>query len=65
MWPSCSTTSPLSANLQAALQRVSYRHPQLPKYEGQSDTKQLMRSYEATIASFGGNSVVLAKFSLW
>jgi hypothetical protein len=39
----------------------SYKPPQLPMYEGQSDPKQFLLSYEATISSYGGNTTVMAK----
>jgi hypothetical protein len=39
----------------------SYKPPQLPMYEGQSDPKQFLLSYEATISSYGGNTAVMAK----
>jgi hypothetical protein len=31
-------------------------------YDGHSDPKQFLMSYEATISSYGGNTVVMAKF---
>jgi hypothetical protein len=30
-------------------------------YDGHSDPKQFLMSYEATISSYGGNAVVMAK----
>jgi hypothetical protein len=30
-------------------------------YDGHSDLKQFLRSYEATISSYGGNTAVMAK----
>jgi hypothetical protein len=30
-------------------------------YDGHSDPKQFLMSYEATISSYGGNAAVLAK----
>jgi hypothetical protein len=36
-------------------------HPQLPMYDGHSDPKQFLMSYEATISSYGGNTAVMAK----
>jgi hypothetical protein len=30
-------------------------------YDGNSDPKQFLMSYEATISSYGGNTVVIAK----
>jgi hypothetical protein len=31
-------------------------------YDGHSDPKQFLMSYEATISSYGGNDAVMAKF---
>jgi hypothetical protein len=39
----------------------SYKPPQLPMYDGHSDLKQFLMSYEATISSYGGNIAVMAK----
>jgi hypothetical protein len=35
--------------------------PQLPMYDGHSDPKQFLMSYEATISTYGGNTTVMAK----
>jgi hypothetical protein len=53
--------SPLSAELQATPWPPSYKPPQLPMYNGHSDPKQFLMSYEATISSYGGNTAVMAK----
>jgi hypothetical protein len=53
--------SPLSAELQATPWPPSYKPPQLPMYDGHSDLKQFLMSYEATISSYGGNTAVMAK----
>jgi hypothetical protein len=53
--------SPLSAELQAIPWPPSYKPPQLPMYDGHSDPKQFLMSYEATISSYGGNTAVMAK----
>jgi hypothetical protein len=53
--------SPLAAELQAIPWPPSYKPPQLPMYDGHSDPKQFLMSYEATISSYGGNAVVMAK----
>jgi hypothetical protein len=53
--------SPLAAELQATPWPPSYKPPQLPMYDGHSDPKQFLMSYEATISSYGGNTVVMAK----
>jgi hypothetical protein len=53
--------SPLTAELQATPWPPSYKPPQLPMYDGHSDPKQFIMSYEATISSYGGNAAVIAK----
>jgi hypothetical protein len=53
--------SPLAAELQATPWLPSYKPPQLPMYDGQSDPKQFLMSYEATISSYGGNTTVMEK----
>jgi hypothetical protein len=53
--------SPLAAELQATPWLPSYKPPQLPMYDGHSDPKQFLMSYEATISSYGGNTAVMAK----
>jgi hypothetical protein len=52
---------PLAAELQAIPWPQSYKPPQLPMYDGHSDPKQFLMSYEATISSYGGNTAVMAK----
>jgi hypothetical protein len=52
--------SPLAAELQAIPWPQSYKPPQLPMYDGHSDPKQFLMSYEATISSYGGNAAVMA-----
>jgi hypothetical protein len=53
--------SPLAAELQATPWPPSYKPPQFPMYDGHSDLRQFLMSYEATISSYGGNTVVMAK----
>jgi hypothetical protein len=53
--------SPLSIELQATPWPPSYKPPQLPMYDGHSDPKQFLMSYEATISSYEGNTAVMAK----
>jgi hypothetical protein len=53
--------SPLSAEMQATPWPPSYKPPQLPMYDGHSDSKQFLMSYKATISSYGGNTAVMAK----
>jgi hypothetical protein len=51
----------LAAELQATPWPQSYKPPQLPMYDGHSDPKKFLMSYEATISSYGGNAAVMAK----
>jgi hypothetical protein len=53
--------SPLAAELQATPWPPSYKTPQLPMYDGHSDPKKFLMSYEATISSYEGNTAVMAK----
>jgi hypothetical protein len=53
--------SPLAAELQAIPWPPSYKPPQLPMYDGHSDPKQFLMSYEATISSYEGNATIMAK----
>jgi hypothetical protein len=53
--------SPLSVELQATPWPPSYKPPQLPMYDGHSDSKQFLMSYEATISSYVDNTAVMAK----
>jgi hypothetical protein len=53
--------SPLVAELQATPWPPSYKPSQLPMYDGHSDPKQFLMSYEATISLYGGNTAVMAK----
>ena len=53
--------SPLSTELQATPWPQTYKPPQLPIYDGHSDPKKFLMSYEATISSYGGNTTVMAK----
>jgi hypothetical protein len=57
--------SPLAAELQAIPWPPSYKPPQLPMYDGHSNPKQFLMSYEATISSYGGNAAVMASPSSW
>jgi hypothetical protein len=52
---------PLSVELQATPWPPSYKPPHLPMYDGHSDPKQFLMSYEATISSYGGNTAIMAK----
>jgi hypothetical protein len=51
--------SPLAAELQATPWPPSYKPPQLLMYDGHSDPKQFLMTYEATISSYAGNTAVV------
>jgi hypothetical protein len=53
--------SPLVIELQVLPWPPSYKPPQLPMYDGYSDLKQFLMSYEATISSYGGNTTIMVK----
>jgi hypothetical protein len=54
--------SPLAAELQATSWPPSYKPPQLPMYDGHSDPKKFLMSYEPTISSYEvPNTAVMAK----
>jgi hypothetical protein len=53
--------SALAAELQAIPWPQSYKPPQLPMYDGHSNPKQFLMSYQATISSYGGNATVMVK----
>jgi hypothetical protein len=53
--------SPLTPELQVTPWPPLYRPPILPIYDGLTDPKQFIMSYEATISSYGGNSAVMPK----
>jgi hypothetical protein len=53
--------SPLATELQATPWPPSYKPPQLPMYDGHSDPKQFLMSYEATIYLYGGNTAGMVK----
>jgi hypothetical protein len=53
--------SQMVAELQATPWPQSYKPPQLRMYDGHSDLKQFLMSYEETIFSYGGNAAVMAK----
>jgi hypothetical protein len=54
--------SPLATELQAVPWPPSYKPPQLLMYDGHSDPKQFLMSYEATISSYSVNTAVMAKY---
>jgi hypothetical protein len=53
--------SPLSKGIQTSPWPVTYKPITLPKYNGKSDPRQFIMSFEAAIASARGNDSVLAK----
>jgi hypothetical protein len=54
-------TSLLAIELQVVTWPPSYQPPELPMYDGHSDPKWFLISYEATISSYGGNTTIMAK----
>ena len=54
-------TSPLSLQLQLTPWPFGYKATQLPKYNGSMDPTQFLMTYEATIASAGGDDSTMAK----
>jgi hypothetical protein len=57
--------SPLAAELQATPWPLSYKPLQLPMYDGHSDPKQFLMSYEATISSYGATLPSWQSTSSW
>lgn len=53
--------SPLSEGLQTPPWPAKHKPITLPRYNGKSDPRQFIMSFEAAIASVGGNDAVLAK----
>jgi hypothetical protein len=53
--------SPLSTNLQLAQWPLGYKFNMLPTFDGQSDPRQFLMSFEAAIISGGGDETTLAK----
>jgi hypothetical protein len=53
--------SPLSQEIQVTPWPQSYRPVPLPRFSGQSDPRQFLMSYEATILSAGGDDSLLVK----
>jgi hypothetical protein len=53
--------SPLSQEIQVTPWPQSYRTVPLPRFLGQSDSRQFLMSYEAAILSAGGDDSVLVK----
>jgi hypothetical protein len=53
--------SPLFEGIQNSPWTTSYKPITLPKFNGKSDPHQFIMSFEAAVASAGGNEIVLAK----
>ena len=53
--------SPLSKGIQQSPWPTAYKPITLPKFNGKTDPHQFIMSYEAAVASAGGDNVVLAK----
>jgi hypothetical protein len=51
----------LSEGIQTSPWPVTYKPITFPKYNGKSDPRQFIMSFEAAVASAGGNDSVLAK----
>jgi hypothetical protein len=57
--------STMAAELHATLWPQSYKPPQLPMYDGHSDPKQFLMSYEATISLYGATLLSWQSPSSW
>lgn len=55
------TDSPLAINIQLAKWPVGFKFNVIPTYNGQSDPRQFLMSFEAAVASRGGDPTTLAK----
>ena len=53
--------SPLSEGLQTSPWSATYKPITLPKFNGKADPRQFLMSFEAAVASAGGNETVMAK----
>jgi len=53
--------SPLSEGLQTSPWPTTYKPITLPKFNGKADPRQFLMSFEAAVASAGGNETVMAK----
>ena len=53
--------SPLSEGLQTSPWPATYKPITLPKFNGKTDPRQFLMSFEAAVASAGGNETVMAK----
>jgi hypothetical protein len=53
--------SPLSEGIQTSPWPPSYKPITLPKFNGRSDPRQFIMSFDAAVAFAGGNDTVLAK----
>jgi seryl-tRNA synthetase len=58
---STGTSSPLSINLQLTQWPLGYKFNMIPTFDDQSDPRQFLMSFEATIISGGGDETTLAK----
>lgn len=57
----CDAKSPLSFGLQAVAWPHGFKMPQLNPYDGKSDPKAFLMSFEAAIQFVGGDEVTMAK----
>jgi len=53
--------SPLSEGLQASPWPATYKPITLPKFNGKTNAHQFLMSFEAAVASVGGNETIMAK----
>ena len=58
---SIDTISPLSINLQLAQWPLGYKFNMIPIFDGQSDPRQFLMSFEAAVISRGGDKTTLVK----
>jgi hypothetical protein len=58
---SIDTSSPLSTNLQLAQWPIGYKFNMIPTFNGESDPRQFLMSFEAPVIAGGGDETTLAK----
>jgi hypothetical protein len=58
---SINTSSPLSTNLQLVQWPIGYKFNMIPTFDGESDPRQFLMSFEAAVIVRGGDKTTLAK----
>jgi hypothetical protein len=58
---SIDTSSPPSINLQLAQWPIWYKFNMIPTFDGESDSRQFLMSFEARVIAGGGDKTTLAK----